>query len=143
MITDDWINILQFKEMGYDNQGRAIQFPSWWLNVGPQSSFAHGNVSLETKNPVLFANYWNNTYVNWQPKTMPVPLGRWFEVRAQLYQGDRIDWYVNGSLFDTSYNSTYHVGRFYPVSTGWIYGVGHYGGYGSVLIDHCYVASNP
>jgi beta-glucanase (GH16 family) len=53
---------------------------------------------------------------------MPVPLGRWFEVRVHLYQGNRIEWYVNGSLFDTSYNSTYPVGRFYPVSTGWVMG---------------------
>jgi hypothetical protein len=140
-IPADWVNIFQFKEMGFDRSGNAIQFPSWWVNVGQEASFAHGNVAMETSTPVLFVNYWGNNYVNFNPKLVPLPLGRWFQLNANLYQGDRIEWYIDGKRFDTSYNSTYPVGRFYPVSTGWILGVGHYGGIGTLYVGHVGVGS--
>jgi hypothetical protein len=128
--TSEWTNIFQFKEEGYNSAGVMSQNPSWWLNVGWANSFNGGGTQC-----LLFVNYQGNTYTNYHPKTMPLPLGRWIEVRAYLYQGDHIDWYVNGHLFDTSYNSTWPVGRYYYRSTGWILGVGHYLGYGTVFID--------
>ncbi len=128
--SSDWVNIFQFKEEGYDKSGKPIQNPSWWLNVGPSGSFGG-----KTSQCVMFLNNWGNKYVNYHPKTLPVPLGRWFEVRVFLYQGNRIDWFVNSKLFDTSYNSTYPVGRYYPKSNGWVFGVGHYGGVGQIYVD--------
>jgi hypothetical protein len=140
----DWVNIFQFKEDGIMVKGGpAVQYPSWWMNVGPQSSFANGNPALETSNPILFVNYWTNPYTNYHPVTMPVPLGRWFNISAALIQGDRIVWYVDGKLFDNSYNSTYPVGRFFYNSNGWVFGVGHYAGIGTVYIDHAVVSSLP
>jgi hypothetical protein len=83
-VPADWVNIFQFKEMGFDKQGNAIQYPSWWVNVGAEASFAHGNVAMETRQPVLFVNYWGNNYKNYHPKLVPLPLGRWFQLNANL-----------------------------------------------------------
>jgi beta-glucanase (GH16 family) len=62
---------------------------------------------------VLVANNWGNNYVNYHPNYVALPLGQWFEISANLYQGDRIEWYLNNKKFDTSYNATWPVGRFY------------------------------
>lgn len=139
--STDFVNIFQFKEMGFDNKGNALQYPSWWVNIGRQNSFAHGNVAMETSKPMLFVNYWGNSYANWNPKLVPLPLGRWFQLNANLHQGNRIDWYIDGKKFDTSYNSTWPVGRYYYNSTGWILGVGHYLGIGTLYVGHVGVCS--
>jgi hypothetical protein len=143
-VTSDWVNIFQFKEDGnMVKGGPAVQNPSWWLNVGPQTSFANGNPALETYTPILFVNYWGNNYQNYHPATMPVPLGKWFNVTALLVSGNRIVWYIDGQLLDNSYNSTYPVGRFYYNSTGWVFGVGHYYGVGTDYVDHVVVSNLP
>lgn len=137
----DWVNIFQFKEEGFQtladfNAGKQRQDPSWWVNVGPPRSFGQPGTA-----PVMFINNWGNTYQNYKPKLVPVPLGRWFTLSANLYNGDRIEWYLDGKRFDTSYNSTYPVGRFYAKSNTWIWGLGHYGGIGTLFIDNVGVAS--
>jgi hypothetical protein len=136
-VPGEWVNIFQFKEQGYSQQGVWSQNPSWWVNISSASTWNLGN-----RQPYLFINNEGNNYVNFKPKVMPVPLGRWFQIIAKLYQGQRIDWYVDGKLFDTSYNSTWPVGRFYYNSNGWIFGVGHYGGYGTFFVDNVQVSTN-
>ncbi len=129
-----WMNIFQFKEQGYKN-GSWHQDPSWWLNVAKASKWGMGG-----DEPVIFANHWNNSW-NYTPKAMKVPLGRWFEIRADLYEKDRIEWYVDGQLLDVSRNSKYPVGRFFDKSDGWVFGVGHYQGYGRLYVDDASMAT--
>ena len=125
----EWSNIFQFKEEGYIG-GVWHQDPDWWINIGPVSTWGAGGAE-----PVVFANHWKQNYDKFHPVVRPAPLGRWFEIRAELYEHDRIDWYLDGRKFDTSYDSTYPVGRFFDRSTGWIFGVGHYLGYGKLWVD--------
>ena len=122
-----WVNVFQWKE---DHGARAEhQDPQWWLNLGRASSFGG-----DTDAPVLFVNNWGNPYRRYRPRTVPAPLGRWFEIRAELQQRRRIDWYLDGRLFARSRNAAYPIGR-RPRTTGWIFGVGHYGGLGRLWVD--------
>jgi hypothetical protein len=125
-----WTNLLQFKEEGINN-GRWEQSPSWWLNMSAAN--AHGGVGND---PILFVNYWvADIDPSYDPVTVKVPLGRWFEIKAELHENDRIDWFLDGRKFDTSLDSTYDVGRFYDKSDGWVFGIGHYGGLGRLYVD--------
>jgi hypothetical protein len=124
-----WTNLFQFKEEGFID-GQRRQDPSWWLNIGAAKSWGLGSTE-----PVLFVNNWGNDSSHYNPKVVKAPVGRWFEIKAELHENDRIDWYLDGRKFDTSYDSIYDVGRFYDQSNGWIFGVGHYGGTGKVLVD--------
>ncbi len=133
----EWVNIFQFKEEGLikATDTVSVQNPSWWVNVGPASSFGQNS-----ETPMLFINN-QGTHYPYKPKMMPLPLGRLFTISANLYSGDRIDWYIDGVKFDTSYNATWPVGRFYAKSNTFIFGVGHYGGIGVVYIDNAGVAT--
>ena len=133
--TSEWTNIFQFKEEGITGDAlcqppKSCQLPSWWINTAPAATFGMGG-----NEPILFVNHWNQDYSSFHPECLLVPLGRWFEIRADLYEGVRIDWYVDGQLFDRSYNSEYPVGRFYDESNVWVFGVGHYLGIGKIWVD--------
>ncbi len=123
-----WVNLFQFKEQGR-HDGSWRQDPSWWLNIAPASRWGG-----EGSRPVVFVNHWANDW-GYTPRTMPLPLGRWFEVRAELHEGDQIEWYVDGELLDVSRHETYPVGRFFERSEGWVFGVGHYYGIGHLYVD--------
>lgn len=136
--NNGWVNIFQFKEDGYTN-GQWHQDPSWWLNLGPSNAF--GSTGSE---PTLFVTNWGNNlnhYANFKPAVTKAPVGRWFEVKAELHENDRIDWYVDGHKFDTSRDSTWDVGRFYDQSNKWIWGVGHYQGMGKFWVDDAKVTT--
>jgi hypothetical protein len=131
--SSKWTNLFQFKEEGTLN-GQWQQFPQWWLNMSSAKAWGVGGTE-----PVLFVNHWEQNYSNFKPTTIKAPLGRWFEVKAELHENDRIDWYIDGQKFDTSRDSTWDVGRAIREeggqSNGWIFGVGHYDGYGKVWVD--------
>lgn len=123
-----WTNLFQFKEEGYNN-GVWNQYPSWWINMSSAKAWGKGGTE-----PVLFVNHWENKW-DYTPEMVKAPLGRWFEIKAELHENDRIDWFIDGNKLTTSYDSTWDVGRFYDKSNGWIFGVGHYDGYGKVWVD--------
>ena len=127
--TGGWAISFQFKEEGII-QGVSYHQPSWYMITAPAATLGVGG-----NEPVLFVYHWNYDDPSFHPKWLPVPLGRWFEIRADLYDGVRIDWYVDGQLFDQSYNSEYPVGRFFDESNVWIFGVGHYLGIGKLWVD--------
>lgn len=125
----EWTCLTQFKEEGIEN-GKWTQNPSWGISMS--SAQAWGDPG-GTK-PVMFASYYQNPW-GYEPVKVDVPLGRWFEMRADLYENDRIEWYLDGKKFDTSYDSQHDVGRYYDKSEGWIYGIGHYLGTGKLYAD--------
>ena len=125
----EWTALTQFKEEGIHN-GEWTQDPSWGISMS--SAQAWGDPG-GTK-PVMFASYYQNPW-GYEPVKVDVPLGRWFEMRADLYENNRIEWFLDGQKFDTSYDSQHDVGRYYDQSQGWIYGIGHYLGYGKLYAD--------
>lgn len=133
---EGWTNIFQFKEAYHDSAGKWHQDPQWWLNMSQAGKWGSAApAGLRPDHPVLHANNWRTDYSNYRPKLVALPLGRWFEIKAELYPGDRIDWYLDGKLFDTSYASKYPVGFSKSRPTGWVFGVGHYYGIGKLWAD--------
>ncbi len=131
-----WTNIFQFKEAYYDASGQWHQDPQWWLNMSRAGSWGSAAPSgLRSDHPVLHANNWQTDYANYHPKLVAVPLGRWFELKAEVHPGDRIDWYLDGELFDRSSASKYPVGFSKARPTGWVFGIGHYDGIGKLWAD--------
>jgi hypothetical protein len=131
-----WVNIFQFKESFTDSSGSWQQDPEWWINMSAADAWPSSArpAGVAANAPVLFANYNNNRW-GYNPKLVAVPRGRWFQLRADVYPGDHIDWYLDGQQFDTSRNSTYPVGLFHSKPSGWTFGIGHYGGVGELWAD--------
>lgn len=134
-----WTNVFQFKESYLDGKGRWHQDPQWWINMSSASTWRAKGVrtpcGASSDAPVLHANHWNQEFSRYRPKLVAAPVGRWFEIRADLYPGNRIDWYLDGRLFDRSPATTYPVGLSKPRPVGWVFGIGHYGGIGRLLAD--------
>lgn len=122
-----WVNLFQFKEK-YHVPGGDTSDPLWWIQLGDAqwAQDSGGPRASRPDAPVAFLNYWNNHWtrqVHWKT----IPLGRWFEIKAVVYQDQRIDFYIDGDHFDTAQNSEYHVSPFHGAqSMQWIFGVGNY-----------------
>lgn len=120
-----WTNIFQFK---VTEQSPFRQDATWWLNL--------------TDNPnddTVMLHVANGSGGAYDPsKDVPVPKGRWFQVRADLYEGVGIDWYLDSVFWQSSSDSTWPVGRD-PNSPGtpqsFVFGVGHYEGIGKIYTD--------
>ncbi|ADB51526.1 hypothetical protein [Conexibacter woesei] len=121
-------NIFQWKE----NVGGSSD-PTWWVNMGgARWALSVGGArwigprpSGSDDRPVLFLNYWDNRWTR-QVVFMQVPRDQWFEIRADVHEGVRIDFSVDGTAFDTALDSEYPVGTFARGGTGWTFGVGNY-----------------
>lgn len=124
---ETWVNVLQFKEK-YRRPEGAWSDPLWWIQFG-NGAFWHargGPAVSHPDAPVAFMNRWQNPWSR-KPKLMAVPLDRWFELRAELRQGERIDFYLDGRPLDTALASEYPVSPFHgSASIEWIFGVGNY-----------------
>jgi beta-glucanase (GH16 family) len=129
---DSWVNIFQFKEQ-YRTPAGGHSDPLWWVQLGGAAwassmsqAYGEGAIGGRPDAPVAFIDYWYN---NWREtrKFVPVPLGRWFELKAVLRQNDRIDFFIDGKPLDTAKASTYPVSPFHgDQSMEWIFGVGNY-----------------
>lgn len=118
-----WTNIMQFKATNPDTG----QLPQWWVNVSPARDWNMGGME-----PMLNVENWGNgTYGG---SIRPAPRGRWFEIRAEVYNRDRIDFYLDGEYWQTVRNETHRIGTA-AGTQGWIFGVGHYLGVGKLWID--------
>jgi hypothetical protein len=122
-----WSNIMQFKEDYVDVNGRFVSNPSYWVGFNADDP-AH---------PVLNLSSWGGRHHG--PTTNLTQFyNKWTKFELRVYQGDRIQLYINDKLFDTAYNSEYPVGRMdFPGRTGsggsvvsrtlgWTFGVGNY-----------------
>jgi hypothetical protein len=131
-----WANIFQFKESYVDGAGKWHQDPQWWLNVTPAQGWPQGErpAGVSGSDPVLAVSNWGGE-VTEPRRLVPAPRGRWFEVRAVVDPGNAIDWYVDGQLLEHSSAATYPVGISKANATGWVFGIGHYGGIGKLWAD--------
>lgn len=120
-----WTNIFQFK---VTEQVPFSQDPTWWVNL--RDSMTDDTLLLHVENAAPGTHKPEND--------IPAPKGRWFQLRADLYERIGIDWYVDGVFWQSSPVSTWRVGR-NPRSKGtpqsFIFGVGHYSGVGKIYTD--------
>jgi hypothetical protein len=127
--------VFQFKQAFVDRRGTWRQDPQWWLNMSRASLWGRPASGLRPDHPVLHVNHSDNDYGSYRPRLLAAPVGRWFDVRAELYPGERIDWFIDGRHLDTSRHPEWPVGITEPRATGWLFGVGHYGGIGTLYAD--------
>jgi hypothetical protein len=128
-----WINMFQFKEMYRKPDGASVSDPLWWIQLGtttwaktdPRALWRTGKPTRGNA-PVLFLNHWYNKWTH-RAVFAAVPLGRWFEITADVHQGDRIDFSLNRHPFETVSAGEYPVSPFHARSEAWIFGVGDYG----------------
>jgi hypothetical protein len=120
----EWTNIFQFK---LSEEGPFVQDPQWWINI----------VGGSGNQPYLHVENWGNGTFTDPGGLKAAPKGRWFEIRADIYEGNKIEWYLDGQFWQTVNHSTHKIGRGGATGTPrtWIFGVGHYGGVGRLYTD--------
>ena len=116
-----WRNIMQFKERFWNGRESGYRSePTWWLELSGRDSGVVAGV-----------RYWNGGSAGTAGRERMFPRGRWVEVRADIRQGDRIEWFLDGRPLATGRHSTWPVsptrGR---RSLAWNFGVGNYAGMG-------------
>lgn len=134
--SESWTNVLQFKESYLDSSGDWNQDPQWWIDMTRADEWDSDErpAGASGGDPVLVSNNWGE--VNEDPrKVAAVPRGRWFEIRARVSPGERIDWFVDGAFWHSSPHHIYPVGFSKRRPVGWTFGVGHYGGIGKLWVD--------
>jgi len=125
-------NIFQFKEAYGLPDGSSYSDPLWWVQLN-SASWAKkiggarwlGKRPTHPDQPVAFLNCWNNPWTR-TVTLEAVPLNRWFQISAALYQDDRIVYSIDGKPFDVALASYYPVSPFHPTGQEWIFGVGNY-----------------
>lgn len=125
-----WSNVLQFKE---EHGSRSD--PLWWVQLGSarwarklgdKARWRGDRDAARATRPVAFLNHWDN---RWRHRigVMPVPLGRWFAIRAVIRPDQRrMDVFVDGRRLDTARASRHPVAPFRASSRAWVFGVGNY-----------------
>jgi hypothetical protein len=128
-LTDrGWLNLAQFKEGYATADGRQISDPSWWLVVYQRD----GQLFLD------LAHYEEGRIAGPRLDFRPY-LNRWLKIELRVYQGDRLEVYLDDQLFDVGRQAEHPVGRMHypgrpataggPTVTrpeGWIFGAGNY-----------------
>lgn len=119
-----WVNVFQFKEPYRCDD--YCSDPSWYVVlVG-----ADEQDGLPLGTPVAELERWESDgYAQREDRRVEFPTGRWVEVRADVYQGDRIEFWVDGEPFDLARHDEYPVGPMHGSrSLEWAFGVGNYAG---------------
>jgi hypothetical protein len=126
-----WVNIFQFKHSNPNGggPGRWEQPPQWWINI-------------RNNNPdrlALCVSHWRRPAFCQRrglrsSHLPPVPFGRWFQLRADVHPGQRIDFYLDGRRFDTGRQADYGVGLA-PGDSSWVFSPGWYLNTGTAYID--------
>jgi hypothetical protein len=129
--THGWVNIFQFKHSSPDMSGTGHwnQLPEWWVNI----------CNNDPNHIVLGVSHEGNPAYGYRngPRSsnLPtVPFGRWFEIRADVRPGNRIDFYLDGQLFESGSQTNTSVGL-NAGDSSWIYSAGWYLNTGTAYID--------
>jgi hypothetical protein len=117
----------------------AVESAQWYLTVAQGTA-----IGFATASPVLFVDYIKNDYDGgYRPASAPMPLDKWFEVKAVVREGVRIDWYLNGTLFDSSSGAVNPVGRSRGLTSGYAFVIEHGKGTGWWLATDVSVRALP
>jgi hypothetical protein len=122
-----WVNIFQFKHSGpnLNGPGRWDQPPEWWVNIR----------NNDPERLTLAVSRWRDpAYGVRRGNTPAVPFGRWFELRADVFPGNRIDFYLDGRQFETAHAREHPVGLG-PGDSSWVFSPGWYLNTGTAYID--------
>lgn len=106
-----WVNVMQWKSVG---------------GAGQQVNAEADLVPVNGRVWLCLGRGWPQCDPPSHANAIPAPLGRWFELRADLFHQGRIDWYLDGRHVWTSPVVGLQPGQ------GWIFGIGHYGGVGKL-----------
>jgi hypothetical protein len=131
--ADSWgANIFQWKEEYVDTDGGYRQDPQWVVALGPARWY--GLQGLPRRAPVV--TLWTGGRGR-TPSLRRFPLARWVEVCADLYQGERINVYIDGRRLAVARARQFPVGPSQGSrSLKWIFGVGNYGrNEGPIYVD--------
>jgi hypothetical protein len=127
MLAGSFMNMAQFKENYTDENGGFQSDPSWWTGI-----VMSGGI------PYLQMAHWNITPGNYDLIDYRPYLDKWTKFEMRVYQGDRIEMWVDDVLLDTGLNSEWRVGRKFYVgqagngghtvtaARGWTFGSGNY-----------------
>jgi chitodextrinase len=137
VLNSNAVVLFQFKDQYWINRatGEETSSPTWWLAL--KSPADAGVAAPRADYPVAVVEHWD--YWNLDPGyahpglRVLAPLGRWFEVRAEVYDKDHIEFYLDGQQLATGSNSHYPVGCSHPDSFNWIFGIGQYSSSPGVL----------
>lgn len=122
--STDWTIIFQFETT---EQSPYKQDTQWWVNLR----------AGQTSKPLLHVDN-AAAGVHNPANDVAAPLGRWFQIRADVYEGVGIAWYLDGVFWQSSSHATWPIGRDSDgVGTPqtFAFGVGHYGGVGRLYTD--------
>ncbi len=127
--THGWVNIMQFKHSNpnMDGPGQWNQPPEWWVNIRNNDPNRITLVVSHEGDPG-----WGDRAG--QARQPEVPFGRWFQLRADIHPGNRIEFYLDGKLFETGHQSDQSVGL-NPGDSSWIFSPGYYLNTGTAFID--------
>jgi hypothetical protein len=127
--THGWVNIMQFKHSSPDmnGPGQWDQPPEWWVNIRNNDP---NRLSLVVSHEG--APGWGERLG--QARQPEVPFGRWFELRADIHPGNRIEFYLDGKLFETGRQSDFPVGL-NAGDSSWVFSPGWYLNTGTAFID--------
>lgn len=128
-LTDQgWMNLAQLKEGYATDAGVQTSDPSWWLVLYHRD----GRLFLDLA-------HWKEGRIAGAREDFAPYLDRWLKIEMRVYQNDRVEVYLNDTLFDVGYQRQYPVGRMHHVGApvdgeaatvtreeGWIFGVGNY-----------------
>jgi hypothetical protein len=127
LVTGYWVNMFQFKEDYANTNNQFVSNPSWWL----------GWNAFNTSKPIVNLSCWGGRHTG-PTKPLSDILDHWVKFEYRLYQGNKLEVYIDDVLFDVGLNSEYAVGRMdFPgqrgssgdtvkASLGWTFGVGNY-----------------
>jgi hypothetical protein len=127
MTSNGWVNMFQWKE-SIDRDIGWVQNPYWFMGVRSGGPYAPLTLSMSN---------WDNTHPSVEYDFTPW-FDKWVKWEGRMYQGDRLEWYLDGQLMDVGYANTYQTGPLcvlggtYEGGTithcqGWVFGCGNYG----------------
>ncbi len=126
-----WTTPFQFKDQYWSTErgGSEQSDPVWYLAF--ENASDHGVPGSRPDAPVAIVRHWEDWTRGYPDSVYPgprvlVPLGRWFEIRADVYQGDRVEFYMDGKLVNVGRHNDFPVGNRHPLSFTWVFGVGNY-----------------
>jgi Big-like domain-containing protein len=129
--------------MGFKETAKhgSIQDSTYWMTVVPTCWAANFNNAhwvrpkpTDPNAPVVFFRWWNhgqgsNDAARSEIYVMPLPRGRWFDMRAELHDHAYLDWYVDGEFLGRGQDAVYPVGPQYgrAPEDRWQFEIGNYG----------------